>query len=136
MSEPGVPPPPSYAPPPPPPPGGTGGNVSPNRGVMIVLSYLYLLALIPWLVEKDDPEVQWHAKNGLVLTLAEIVVHVGIFFIEIVLNRMVGGLGCAIALLSWALWVGIFVLRIVCIIKGTSGQRFVIPVLSDFVDRF
>src|SRR3954447_13430628 len=71
MSEPNVPPPPSYTPPPP--PGGTmppppGGAVSPNRTVMLVLAYLGPLALIPYIVEKNDPEVQWHAKHGLVLT--------------------------------------------------------------------
>src|SRR5262252_3205717 len=45
---------------------------SPNRGVMIVLAYLWALAIIPLVVEKDDPEVQWHAKHGLVLMLAEL----------------------------------------------------------------
>ena len=46
---------------------------SPNRGVMIVLAYLWPLALVPLLVEKDDAEVQWHAKHGIVLMVAEIV---------------------------------------------------------------
>ena len=41
---------------------------------MIVLSYLWIL----WprsrcVVEKNDPEVQWHAKHGLVLFVAEII---------------------------------------------------------------
>ena len=48
----------------------TPSRVSTNRGPMIVLSYLWVLALIPLLVEKDDPEVQWHAKHGLVLAAA------------------------------------------------------------------
>jgi hypothetical protein len=30
------------------------GSVSQNRSIMIVLSYLWLLALVPLLVEKDD----------------------------------------------------------------------------------
>lgn len=41
---------------------------------MIVLAYLWLLALTPLLVEKDDAELQWHAKHGLVLFGAEIAV--------------------------------------------------------------
>ena len=41
--------------------------VSSNRGVMIVLSYLWILALVPLLTEKEDQEVRWHAKNGIVL---------------------------------------------------------------------
>jgi len=43
---------------------------SPNRGVMIVLAYLWPLALVPLLLEKHDPEVQWHAKHGIVLMIA------------------------------------------------------------------
>ena len=57
MSEPGVPPTPPYTPPPPPPVGPSGPTVSPNRSLMVALSYLYLLALIPWLADKNDPEV-------------------------------------------------------------------------------
>ena len=40
---------------------------SSDRTIMLVLSYLGILALIPLLMKKDDPEVQWHAKNGLAL---------------------------------------------------------------------
>ena len=34
------------------------GTPSSNRNIMIVLSYLWLLALVPLLTEKDDKEVQ------------------------------------------------------------------------------
>ncbi len=79
MSEPNVPPPPSYTPPPPPagmPPGG----VSQNRGLMLALAYLGPLAIIPLVTEKDDPEVQWHAKHGLVLFVAEIILWIVLGF--------------------------------------------------------
>jgi len=45
-------------------------EASPNRGVMIVLAYLWPLALVPLLLEKRDPDLQWHAKHGLVLMVA------------------------------------------------------------------
>ena len=48
------------------------GTPSSNRGVMIVLSYLWILALVPLLTEKEDEEVRWHAKHGIVLMVAEI----------------------------------------------------------------
>ena len=41
---------------------------------MLVLSYIGLLALIPLLVKKDDREVQWHAKNGLAIFVAHIII--------------------------------------------------------------
>ena len=46
---------------------------SPNRGVMIVLAYLWPLALVPLLLEKQDADVQWHAKHGIVLMIAELL---------------------------------------------------------------
>ena len=55
-----------------------GSAPSSNRNVMIVLSYLWLLALVPLLTEKDDKEVQWHAKHGIVLMVAELFLWIAI----------------------------------------------------------
>ena len=71
-------PPPPPAPPPAPAPSSSGTGGSSNRGLMIALSYLWLLALIPLLVEKDDAEVQWHAKHGLTLLVAEVALWIEI----------------------------------------------------------
>jgi uncharacterized membrane protein len=107
------------------------GKVSQNRTVMIVLSYLWLLALIPLLVEKEDAEVQWHAKNGLVLTAAEFIC-----WIVLTILAFTPVLGCAIALIQLVLWLGVLVLHIVAIVKGVQGGRLVIPVLSDYTSKF
>ncbi|HVT15823.1 MAG TPA: hypothetical protein VHQ90_06505 [Thermoanaerobaculia bacterium] len=136
MSEPSVPPPPSYNPPPPPPPAGPASGVSPNRSIMIVLSYLWILALIPLLVEKDDREVQWHAKHGLVLTVAEFILCIGYWIFSFVATHVLVFLGCALGLLSFLIWIGIIVLHVVCIIKGVNGQRLIIPGISQYADRF
>lgn len=127
MSEPNVPPPPSYTPP----PSGPAGGVSQNRTVMIVLSYLGLLCLIPLLVEKDDKEVQWHAKHGLVLTLCFFVL-----FVVLTILGHVPVLGC-ISLLIWPV-IGLawLIIAILCIMKGVNGERFLIPGVSQYADRF
>jgi uncharacterized membrane protein len=78
---------PEAAAPPSPPPSGVA---SPNRGIMIVISYLWLLALVPLLLEKQDTEVQWHAKHGLVLFGAEFFAFMALG----VLSTLSGGLGC------------------------------------------
>jgi hypothetical protein len=65
---------------------------------MIVLAYLWLLALIPLLVEKDDREVQWHAKHGLVLTVVEVVALIGLQVVVMILGVVSGGLGCIFSL--------------------------------------
>lgn len=110
--------------PPPPPPGASGQRNAP----MLVLAYLGLLALIPLLVEKDDREVQWHAKNGLVLTVAFVAVFVALNVMGAIL-----GLFWLLAPVVWLLWL---VVVILAILKALNGQRFVVPGLSEYADKF
>src|SRR5512140_205300 len=132
---PSTPPPPgggSYVPPPPPPPGG-GAAPNSDRTVMLVLSYLGILALIPLIIKKDDREVQWHAKNGLVLTVAYIVV---VILWAIVQHFMPSAVGCALSFVGCALWVGYIALMVFGIMKALKGDRLIVPGLSDFADKF
>lgn len=141
MSDTPIPPPPAVPPPPasaPPPPSssGPGGTESPNRKPMLVLSYLWLLALIPFLIEKDDDEVKWHAKHGLVLMGAEFVLWIVLVILQMVISQISGTLGCVMGILTMLLWLGILGLHIYCIVQAFNGQRFKINGLSDFADRF
>lgn len=137
-----TPPPPPEVPatPPPPPadpvPETTTAPAGDNRTIMVVLSYLGLLALIPLLVDKDDAEVQWHAKHGLVLTAAEFVLFVCLQIVVIILGAISGGLGCLAGILVPVFALGILVLHVICITKGLKGERFIIPKVSELVDRF
>ncbi|MDP9193110.1 MAG: hypothetical protein M3P06_15535 [Acidobacteriota bacterium] len=129
---PAVPPPPgggSYSPPPPPPPGG--GYIAPagsDRTLMIVLSYLWILALIPLLTKKEDAEVQWHAKNGIGILIGEIIAWI---IFTVVQFAMPNTAGCGIGIISCVVWIGFLVIRILCIVQGVGGKRFTVPVLTD-----
>src|SRR5438132_8529333 len=123
MSEtPYTPPPPpaggSYTPPPPPPPpppaggGGTAPAPGGDRTLMVVLSYLWILALIPLLTKKDDPEVQWHAKNGLALLGAEIVCWIALMILSFVLARILAALSCGVSVVNCVVWIGFLVIRV------------------------
>jgi uncharacterized membrane protein len=111
-------------------------NPSPNRGVMIVLAYLWPLALVPLLVEKDDPEVQWHAKHGLVLMVAEIAVIVAFSMINVIVSFATFGLGCVLGMFVIFLWIAILVVHVMAIMNGINGKRFVIPGISEYANRF
>ena len=129
------PPPPPAAPPPPVEPAPpSGGQTSDNRTIWIVLSYLGLLALIPLLVEKEDREVQWHAKHGLVLFGAEILILIAIGIVSAILSSIgIGCLGCV----AWSILpLAFLVLHVMCIIKGINGERLLVPGVSELVDRF
>ena len=111
------------------------GSTAPssNRNIMIVLSYLWLLALVPLLTEKNDKEVQWHAKHGIVLMAAEIALWIVVTVINIATGVL---LGCLVGIVSLFVWLGILVLHIMCIVKGVNGQRLTIPFVSEFADKF
>lgn len=106
---------------------------SSNRNVMILLSYLWLLALIPLVVEKDDKEVQWHAKHGLVLTGAELLFWVAFNVLTFVMGSF---LGCLVAIFAPLVGLGFLILHVVAIIKGINGQRLIIPGISQYADKF
>lgn len=130
-----APPPPPEAPAPPPPPvtpdsAPAAAADTSNRTIMIVLSYLWILALIPLLVDKDDPEVQWHAKHGLVLTAVEII-------LQILFNAIAAtGIGCIFAVFIPLVFLGFAIVRLLCIIKGINGERFLVPGISQYADKF
>lgn len=107
------------------------GTVSSNRGVMIVLSYLWILALVPLLVEKEDSEVQWHAKHGIVLMVAEIV-----FWIAFNIVVYMIPFGCIFGLIGPLVALTFLGVHIVAIVKGLNGQRLIIPTLSEYASKF
>jgi uncharacterized membrane protein len=109
---------------------------SPNRGVMIVLAYLWPLALVPLLIERDDAEVQWHAKHGIVLMVAELIVILAYAMFTSLVSLARFGLGCVLVLLMLFAWVGILALHIVAILKGVNGGRLIIPGVSEYANRF
>lgn len=115
-----------------PPPLPAGDAPSSNRGVMIVLSYLWLLALVPLLVEKDDKEVQWHAKHGIVLMVAELVLWIAIYIVQAILGTI---LGCLFALLTLPIGLAIVVVHILAIVKGVNGGRLIIPGVSQYTEK-
>ncbi len=125
---------------PPPIPPAQPAAASSNRTLMLVLSYLWILALVPLLVEKEDREVQWHAKHGIVLMVAEIIFWIALQIVTWVLAMIpgIGGLvsavlGCGLTMI---VWLGILALHIICIMKATKGDRLVLPVITDYANKW
>ena len=122
----------SYTPPPPSSAPGGGPPPSSEKTIFLVLSYLGILCLIPLLAKKDDADVQWHAKNGLALFIAELVwvaIRIALIFVRIPM------LGCGMATLGCIVWIGFLALSIIGIVKAVNGQRFRIPVLTDMAEK-
>ncbi len=122
-----VPPVPQDVPPTPPP--------KKENTLMLVLAYLYILFLVPLIAEKQDPQVQWHAKHGMILTVLEAVLQFGTYIMSMILSSISGLIGCITCFIPSLIWIAFLVIRIISIVKATKGQRFLIPGVSQYVDQ-
>jgi uncharacterized membrane protein len=98
---------------------------------MLVLSYLAFLGVIPLLFAKDDPEVRWHARNGLLLFGAV----VAIALVATLVGTVLPALGCLYATLMFFVLVLYTFIAILAIVKALDGQRLLVPGISSHAGR-
>ncbi len=94
--------------------------------IMLLFAYLGVLALIPLLTVKDSDFVRWHAKNGLALGLAGLLI-IGATLV------LLPVLGCLFAPLEA---IGFLVLAVMSIGRALRGERWRIPVVTDVSEKF
>jgi uncharacterized membrane protein len=111
-------------------------DTAPNRAAMLVLAYLWPLAVIPLFLTRDDADVHWHAKHGLVLMAAELVVLLGLSILMQLLVVVTLGIGCLASIGFVFLWAGVLVLHVFAIVRALRGYRLFIPGISDYASRF
>ena len=103
---------------------------------MIVLAYLWPLAIVPLIVEKEDSEVQWHAKHGLVLMIAELIALLGFTMMTSLISIATFGVGCVLGVFVVFIWIAIAAVHAIAIVKGINGTRLIVPGVSEYANRF
>lgn len=83
------------------------------------LSYLWLLFLIPLLVKRDSPFAQFHAKQGLVLFIVEVLVSLIMW----------------LPLIGQLLFLVVLIVAITAFIKTLNGERWKIPYLYSWSEK-
>jgi len=92
--------------------------------IIAVLSYIGILFLIPLLAAKENKFAQYHAKQGLVLFIAEIAT----MFIA-----WIPFIGWAIGLIAWFTWI---TLSIIGIVNVLGGKEKPLPLIGQFASKF
>lgn len=115
---------------------GRSGHGESSRGIMLVLCYLPPFAVIPLLVAKEDPEIHWHAKHGVVLMVAEMLVLLGIVVLALVIGLLTAGIGCGLLVLTPLPLLAFLVLHIVAFFRAFAGRRLIVPWVSEYANRF
>jgi uncharacterized membrane protein len=94
-----------------------------------ILAYLGILWLVPWLAAKDSPFAKYHANQGFVLFLLEIVIWIALFVVNIVLAMLPGGLGFIGAIFG-LLYLVPLALLIYGIFNALFGKCVPLPVIG------
>jgi len=108
------------------PQGPSGDDVKENKTIAAI-AYISVLCFVPLLTKKNSPFAQFHAKQGLVLFISEIVWWVlsfGLAFIPIL------GL-----MLIWLVNLGFIVLSLIGIIRALNGEKWKMPVLGNWAEK-
>lgn len=112
-----------------------------NNKTVTYLSYLGILALIPFFAEKDDEFVQYHAKQGLNLFICEVAILlvfnliVPFFFEQIFviafynlsLFLLISGV---LTLISFIVWLAFISFSIIGMINVSKGLMQPLPFLG------
>ncbi len=88
--------------------------------IFAVLSYISIFCIIPLIFKKENNFVLSHAKQGLVLFVAEVAVFVISVIIEIIFRPFIFVLGI---LSLWGM------------IEALRGQYVKLPLISDIADK-
>ncbi len=96
----------------------------------LILCYSGPWAFRPYLSAREDEDLLWHARQGVILAFVECVVTLLLLILG--LFPLVGLLAVRIFLPLWLLWC--LAMSVASILQGTKGRRHQIPVLHQFID--
>lgn len=95
-----------------------------QKNILAIISYIGILCLVPILMKEKDEFVKFHAKQGLVLFIAEVAT---------LLISWIPILGWFIGFILWIIWV---VLSLIGIINAVGGKQVPLPVIGKFAKKF
>jgi len=113
-----------------PPAAPTGGEPSSDEKVMGAIAYLGILFLIPLLAKKDSKFAMFHAKQGLVLFIVEVI----LWIVNFVLVLSIVGL--FVAWILWIIWLIIVIFALIGLIQALSGKYWKLPILGGWAQSF
>lgn len=108
-----------------------------NGKLMALLSYIGILALIPYFAEKENKYVRFHAIQGLNLLIVNLVVSAASFVVAIVATILfiipiIGWiLGFVLYLVIGLIPVGLLVISILGVVYSLQGNAKELPIVNQ-----
>ena len=108
-----------------------------NGKLMALLSYIGILALIPYFAEKENKYVRFHAIQGLNLLIVNLVVSAASFVVALVATILfiipiIGWiLGFVLYLVIGLIPVGLLVISILGVVYSLQGNAKEVPIVNQ-----
>lgn len=96
----------------------------------LVLCYAGPWAFIPYLKCREDEEILWHSKQGVILAFVEIFISIALLIM--CLLPIIGLLALHILLPIWLMWC--LSMSVTSIIQASKGKRHKILVIGYLLD--
>ncbi len=84
---------------------------------IVILSYLFLLFLVPLLTKKDSPFAQYHAKQGLLLAICWLIAPITLFLAPFV-------------------YIFCGVMAVIGIMNVLNEKMVPLPLIGQFAEKF
>ncbi|MBL8852785.1 MAG: hypothetical protein JNK57_02320 [Planctomycetaceae bacterium] len=99
-----------------------------NNTLMCILSYFGIFALIPYFTQKDNAYLNWHSRQGLLITAIAIVISFGLSVLT-----FLPAIGWVAGLASMLFSFAVLALCVFCMIQACNGKKWAVPGLSAFL---
>jgi uncharacterized membrane protein len=127
---------------PPPPPGQrppAAGQSSTGLDPKLAGLLCYILGIITglifFLIEKSNDVVRFHAAQSIVFSGSVIVLWIILAIVGMIIATVSWTLGSLYSILTLLVWLGLFVVWVILLIKGYSGTKWKLPFLGDIAER-
>lgn len=99
-------------------------NVNPDRDIednkiLAAIGYIWILCLVPLFLKRNSRFTQFHAKQGLMLFIAETV----------------GMIIFMIPLIGWILWLLVILMGVMGIVSALQGRYWEMPILGKYARK-
>ena len=110
-----------------------GQELTDQDRVLLVFGYLGPLALVSLIASRREL-VKWHAKQGLLLAAALLVVHLLFKPIHSLMSQFIAPMRDVFWAANGLILLGALLGALVCIVRGLEGERFKLPGLGYLAD--
>jgi fumarate reductase subunit D len=92
-----------------------------EKNIYAALCYVGVLVFVPLILKKDDPYVNWHIRQGLVV--------LGVIILSLIASAWLEAVGNILFLV-------IMIVNIIALVQALLGKTWKIPFIGDVVDKF